>query len=196
MSQRPFASPAGASRADRLALEHPASIGVFDRYEQAQQAVDHLADHDFPVEQVMIVGTDLRQVERVTGRLDQQRVALGGLLSGMWMGLFAGLLFMLLDGQGPAALVTPVLCGALFGLVWALAGYALTRGRRDFTSVTQVVATRYEVLVEHQLQGRAREMLREAGLLGAMTPPGTLRPGAPHGEEHRDGREGTTRHDS
>ena len=28
----------------------------------------------------------------------------------------------------------------------AIAGYAATRGQRDFSSVTQVVATRYEVL--------------------------------------------------
>ena len=41
----------------------------------------------------MIVGTELKQVERVTGRLTTGRVALGGLLSGVWMGLFIGLIF-------------------------------------------------------------------------------------------------------
>ena len=40
--------------------------------------------------------------------------------------------------------------GAAFGAIWALLGYAMTRGRRDFSSVTQVVATRYEVLVPAQ----------------------------------------------
>ena len=51
------------------------------------------------------------------------------------------------------------LFGAIFGLVWALAGYAATRGRRDFTSVSQVVATRYEVLVEHKFAEQARQVL-------------------------------------
>ena len=45
-----------------------------------------------------------------------------------------------------------MLFGALFGLIWALVGYAATRGQRDFSSVTQVVATRYEVLVEHKVR--------------------------------------------
>ena len=45
----------------------------------------------------MIVGTELKQIERVTGRLTTGRVALGGLLSGVWMGLFVGLIFSLFD---------------------------------------------------------------------------------------------------
>ena len=52
-----------------------------------------------------------------------------------------------------------VLFGAFFGLAWALMGYGLTRGRRDFTSVSQVVATRYEVLTEHKLAQQARDLL-------------------------------------
>ena len=55
--------------------------------------------------------------------------------------------------------VGAVLFGAFFGLVWALLGYALTRGRRDFVSVSQVVATRYEVLTEHKYAQQARDLL-------------------------------------
>lgn len=171
MSPSPINTPGAASMAERLTLEWPASVAVFDRYTQAQEAVDHLADNAFPVQNVMIVGTDLRQVERVTGRLTQQKVALGGLASGMWMGLFVGLIFSIFDGQGTRTVITTVLFGALFGLVWALLGYAFTRGKRDFTSISQVVATKYEVLVEHQVQAQAREMLRSAGLLGAQGGP-------------------------
>lgn len=121
---QPQISPTSALTAEHLQLELPSSVGVFERYAEAQRAVDHLADHEFPVEQCMIVGTDLRQVERVTGRLTQTKVALGGMASGLWMGLFVGILFMTLDGQGPRAMVTPLLVGALFGLVWALIGYS------------------------------------------------------------------------
>ena len=69
--------------------------GSTTSYEQAQRAVDFLSDHEFPVENCMIVGTELKQIERVTGRLTTGRVALGGLLSGIWMGLFIGLIFSL-----------------------------------------------------------------------------------------------------
>lgn len=138
------------------------SLGVHETYEQAQRAVDHLADNGFPVENCMIVGTDLKQVERVTGRLTWSRVSLGGVLSGLWLGLFVGLIFALFTTESPLAVViSTALFGAFFGLVWALVGYAAVRGRRDFTSVTQVVATRYEVMVEHKHAERGRELLAQ-----------------------------------
>jgi hypothetical protein len=144
-----------------LALDYPLSLGVHERYEDAQKTVDFLADHDFPVQNCLIVGTDLKQVERVTGRLTTGKVAMGGLLSGIWLGLFVGLIFSLFGEEGSALpmILSTVLFGAVFGLVWALAGYAVTRGRRDFTSVSQVVATRYEVLVEHKYAEQARQLL-------------------------------------
>ena len=51
--------------------------------------------------------------------------------------------------------------GALFGVIWALVGYAATRGQRDFSSVSRIVATRYEVLVEHKHAARGRELLTQ-----------------------------------
>ena len=77
------------------------------------------------------------------------------------MGLFVGLIVSLFsDGSGTIAIIlSTMVFGAIFGLVWALAGYAATRGRRDFTSVSQVVATRYEVLVEHKYAEQGRELL-------------------------------------
>ena len=57
--------------------------------------------------------------------------------------------------------------GAIFGLVWALIGYALTGGNRDFTSVMQVVATQYEVLVEHKFAAQARELLTKMDPMAA-----------------------------
>ena len=47
------------------------------------------------------------------------------------------------------------------GIVWALVGYAATRGQRDFSSVRVVVATRYEVLVEHKFLQQAQELLTQ-----------------------------------
>src|SRR6478752_2088775 len=143
-----------------LSLEFPLSLGVYERYEQAQKAVDFLSDNEFPVQNCLIVGTDLKQVERVTGRLTYGRVAAGGLLSGLWLGLFVGVVLSLFGtGSAWSIILSTLLFGAVFGLAWALAGYAATRGRRDFTSVSQVVATRYEVLVEHKFAEQGRQLL-------------------------------------
>ncbi len=122
-----------------LNLEYPMSLGRYEKYEEAQKAVDYLSDHEFPVQNVLIVGTDLKQLERVTGRLTRARVAMGGVLSGMWLGLFVGLVFSLFDPQstGSGSIILTVAFGALFGLMWALIGYQVTGGQRDFTSVTQ-----------------------------------------------------------
>ncbi len=158
-----FASAAGPGTPDSpLRLEFPQSLAVYDDYASAQRAVDFLADQKFPVEQCMIVGTDLKRIERITGRLTYGRVAAGGALSGLWLGLFVGLVFALFTTTGGVGVVLgSTVFGAVFGLVWAIAGYAATRGRRDFSSTTQVVATRYEVLVEHKVAADARELLSQ-----------------------------------
>jgi hypothetical protein len=142
-------------------LQFPQSLGVFDAYADAQKAVDYLSDEEFPVENCLIVGTDLKQVERVTGRLTTSRVAMAGAASGAWLGLLIGLLLGIFAQEGNylTTVLTGLGLGVVFGVVWALIGYAATRGRRDFSSVTKVVATRYEVLVEHKLLARGQELL-------------------------------------
>jgi hypothetical protein len=160
----------GSNPRSPLPLEYPQSLAVYEDYAQAQKAVDFLSDQKFPVEQCMIVGTDLKRIERITGRLTTGRVAAGGLLSGIWLGLFVGLIFALFtDEDVLGVILSTILIGALFGVIWALIGYAMTRGQRDFSSVTQVVATRYEVLVEHKVAAQARELL--AQLPGATPDP-------------------------
>jgi hypothetical protein len=162
--------PTGLPGANPLRLQYPQSLAVYDDYAAAQKSVDFLSDNKFPVEHLMIVGTDLKRVERITGRLTTGRVALGGLLSGLWLGLFVGLIFsFFVDENILAMIVSTMLLGAVFGIIWALLGYALARGQRDFSSVTQVVATKYEVLVEHKVAGQARELL--AKLPGALPNP-------------------------
>ena len=42
-------------------------VGSYPTYAQAQAAVDHLADEEFPVHEVTIVGVDLMQVEDLEG---------------------------------------------------------------------------------------------------------------------------------
>jgi hypothetical protein len=177
--------PGGRSGFATLSLDYPMSLGVFDKYEDAQKAVDTLSDKQFPVENCLIVGTDLKQLERVTARLTWGRVGLGGLLSGVWLGLFVGLVLMLFtQPSNPLDLLLWTAgYGAVFGLVWSLVGYAFTRGARDFSSVSQVVATRYEVFVEHKFAQQGRQILAEAGIVSVYQPPssgsGPTQPPAP-----------------
>lgn len=145
-----------------LDLEYPKSLGIYDGYPEAQRVVDYLSDSAFEVRNLAIVGTDLRSVERVTGRLTRRKVAAAGAISGFWMGLFVGIAFALFSQQGQIGfLFTTPLLGAVFGLVWGQLGFtAITRGgTRDFASVSQVIATRYEVLVEHRFAEAARELI-------------------------------------
>lgn len=141
------------------------SLGVYDDYDGAQRAVDYLSDHDFPVQNCMIVGTELKQVERVTGRLTWGRVLTGGALTGLWLGVFVGLVFSLFGSTKDTlpTLLSTMLFGVLFGVCWAAAGYAVSRGQRDFTSVSTVVATKYEVLVEHKFAEQGRDLLARMG---------------------------------
>ncbi|WP_068422907.1 general stress protein [Janibacter terrae] len=146
---------------NQLGLDYPMSLGTYDSYREAQRAVDYLADNEFPVQDVMIVGTDLKQVERVRGRLTSGKVVLGGVLSGIWIGVFVGLIFAMFEG-GEGLLVrmiSTMAMGAVFGAVWAWLGYRSTGGQRDFTSVSQVVASRYEVLTEHKHAHAGRELM-------------------------------------
>jgi hypothetical protein len=138
--------------AEIFSLEYPQPLGVFDKYADAQKAVDFLSDNEFPVENVLIVGTELKQVERVTGRLTWGKVLSAGAASGAWLGLLIGALLSIFS-DGSSVVVTilgGIAFGIVFGIISGAMGYGATRGQRDFSSVQKVVATKYEVLVEHK----------------------------------------------
>ena len=51
MSQQPgMGRGMNAARMSALTLDYPMSLGVYDKYEDAQKAVDFLSDHEFPVQ--------------------------------------------------------------------------------------------------------------------------------------------------
>ena len=74
-------------------------------------------------------------------------------------------------------MLSTVIFGALFGIAWAAAGYAFTGGQRDFSSVSLIVPSKYEVLVEHKFAQQARDILGSAGLGAGATGPGFSTPG-------------------
>ncbi|GAB3080538.1 hypothetical protein CAQUA_07270 [Corynebacterium aquatimens] len=148
-----------------IALERPSGwpVASFRSYSDAQAAVDGLSDRQFPVEALTIVGVDLMQVEKVTGRLTWPRILGAGALSGLWLGLFVGLLFMLF-GEPFLSLISALLIGLIFGVVFAAMSYWLTNGKRDFSSATAIVAGRYDVLCEPSHAPAARDAIASMGL--------------------------------
>lgn len=147
-------------------------IGTYDTYLEAQRAVDYLSDEKFPVEHTTIVGNNLRQVEKITGRLTWGRAITGGLASGAWFGLFVGLLLGIFASGSSwlAAVLTGIVLGAVFGMTFGAIGYGQLRGRRDFTSRTAVVATTYDVLCDHKFAEEARNHLARLALKGDVNP--------------------------
>jgi hypothetical protein len=143
------------------------TVARFDDYESAQRAVDRLSDDGFPVEKLDVVGSDLRLVERVTGRLTRGRAAGAGALSGLWVGLLFGVLLGLFTSGHSflAVAVTGAALGVLWGAVFGFVAHASTKGQRDFSSVRQLVATHYDLIAREGTVDRARSMLSEAGLL-------------------------------
>ncbi len=141
------------------------TVATYTSYLEAQAAVDLLSDKGFPVENVQIVGHGLRLVEKVTGRMTSAKAALYGALSGAWFGLFVGALFALFKDSDNTDLLwflgVPVVIGAVWGALFGFIGHLGTRGQRDFTSLQQFVASRYEVSVAHSLSMRARQILGE-----------------------------------
>src|SRR5699024_6049492 len=103
------ATPAAGRRGGPARLPTPPKgwpIGSYPTYAEAQRAVDYLSDQQFPVHQVTIVGVDLMQVERVTGRLTWPKVLGGGVLTGAWLGLFIGLVLGFFSPNLGSALAT------------------------------------------------------------------------------------------
>lgn len=141
-------------------------VGQYGTYAEAQRVVDHLADNDFPVGEVTIVGVDLMLVERVIRRLTWGRVLGAGALSGAWFGLFVGVLLSLFNQQGSAIgpILVGLVTGVVFGVVFAAAGYASSRGRRDFDSASQLVAGRYDVLCQPRHAEQARDMIAKLSM--------------------------------
>jgi hypothetical protein len=144
-------------------------VGSYDSYEQAQAAVDYLSDEKFPVENVTIIGTDLRMIEKVTGRLTWGRAIGAGAAGGAWWGLFVGLLLGIFSSSGTSwigSVLSGLLIGLVFGAVFGAISYGATQGRRDFTSTSKILAARYDVMCNPAHAEDARAHLARFSLRG------------------------------
>ena len=111
-------------------------IGTYPTYAKAQEAVDYLSDNQFPVENVTIVGTDLRLVERVTGRLTAVRRRARRRPDRCDLGPVPrhGRHAVRRQQRDPHRPVVTLLIGAGFGALSGSLAYGATGGKRDFTS--------------------------------------------------------------
>ena len=130
-------------------------------YSEAEALVDRLSDAGFPVEHVRIVGTGIRSVEQVTGRMTRGKAALTGAASGAWFGLFLGLFFGIfaVGASWFGLLAFGLLVGGAWGALFGFLGHLATGGRRDFSSVRGMEAERYLVEVDAGFSLQASEIL-------------------------------------
>ncbi|WGT46575.1 hypothetical protein QH948_10515 [Tessaracoccus lacteus] len=143
-----------------MRLEFPQQVAEYPTYEEAQAAVDFLADQKFAIQNLMIVGSNLKMLERVTGRRTWGTVLAQGAVSGITSGLFVGLmLYLFMANAGLQIVWVGLAMGILFGVIASGLGYALSGGKRDFNSARQTVAATYEVLAEHKVAQEARDLL-------------------------------------
>ncbi|MCT2087120.1 hypothetical protein M3D75_13440 [Microbacterium enclense] len=166
-----FAGPVGAGR-DEVGEK----VASFPTYEKAQKAVSSLIAGEVPARDIAIVGSGLRSIERITGRLGYATAARSGALNGLMLGLLFAFIFVLgTPTVQISAFIGVLLVGMALGMLLSLGTYSIVRRRRDFASVMQVTADHYDVCVAAPSLAKARGLLGPAGV--ARTP--AERPAAP-----------------
>ncbi|SDN46793.1 hypothetical protein SAMN05216355_104115 [Actinomyces ruminicola] len=185
MTQSQFSTQAAPLGMARGGIPRGDEVASFATYAEAQHAVDSLSDSGFPVQYLAIIGTDLRQVERITGRMSWGRAVANGAMSGLWIGLFFAAMMLLLGpstGTG-TVLIAAIIMGVIWGMLFQVVAYAVTRGKRDFTSISQVVASRYSIIASQLATEAARAL---ADIPGNLTRGGEA---ARRAEERRAARQ-------
>lgn len=151
------------------------TVASFPTYEGAQKAVSALIAAEIPARDIAIVGHDLRSVERVTGRLGYAEAARSGAINGLLLGMLFSAILVLGSPSVPIqAFVGVLFVGIAIGMLLSLITYALVRRRRDFASVMQVVAERYDVTVS-----AAADVAKARGVLGPSSPAVPVTPATP-----------------
>lgn len=157
----PVAPPSVAAGTEQAAPGRATvTIATYGNYADAQRTIDYLSDKGFPVQHTAIVGTDLRLVENVIGRLTIGRAAIGGLASGAWFGLFFGLIVgIFTNANWLGVILATVLIGAVWGAIFGAIAHRATGGRRDFTSRSTLQASQYAITVDSDNADEARHMI-------------------------------------
>lgn len=145
-------------------------IASFPTYEQAQKAVSSLIAAEIPARDIAIVGSGLRSIERITGKLGYATAARSGALNGLMLGLLFAFIFVLGTPTAQiSAFIGVLLVGMALGMLLSLGTYSIVRRRRDFASVMQVAADHYDVCVAATSVHKARGVLGPTGTAARTT---------------------------
>lgn len=168
---------AGARKQKYTELPTGVEVASFRQYHEVLAAMEKLSTEEFPVQKVSIVGSDMRSVERVVGAMSYAKAALSGALSGAWIGFFFGLLLMLWGGAESAGFFAfAILVCVGFGMISGVISYALSKKRKNFRSVSQLIPAVYTLVVEPDGAGEARRILGPSVTLPPVAPPPTDHP--------------------
>lgn len=138
---------------NRLSVKHPqmptgTEVAAFRTHQEASGAVERLAENQFPITAVTIVGSDLHMAEKVLTKLTPAKVALTGATQGLTWGLFMGIFAILFYPQAPALVpLIAIVVGVLLGMVLSTTAWALSKNRGSFAAQSGLVASRYAILV-------------------------------------------------
>ncbi|MFC7790005.1 general stress protein [Microbacterium sp. MAHUQ-60] len=132
-------------------------------YEVAQKTVSKLIAGEIPAREIAIVGQGVRTVERVTGRLGYAAAARSGAINGVLIGLVLSAIMLFGNPDAPISLFLGfILVGVALGMIMSLITYSIVRRRRDFASMTQMLADHYEVRVQAASLAKARQVMGSA----------------------------------
>jgi hypothetical protein len=139
-------------------------VGEFTNYGDAVDLVDRIVAGGFAANLVAIVGSDLKSVERIRGRITYGRMAMNGALNGAWLGLFVGLIFASATSASTFTndVVAAAVLGAGLGMIWGVARMSMRGARRQFISGSVIIAASYQVVVPNGLGGKASELAAKA----------------------------------
>lgn len=135
-------------------------VASFGERGNAAAFVDRLVEQGVDVAGARIVGSDLRLVEQVRGPSGWVRSITNAAATGVLFGMVLGLLLGLFDPVAPGTsaffgMLFGGVLGLVMGAVWGALAHSL-RGRDQFDSRMGLVAARYDVLVERDVEPAAR----------------------------------------
>ena len=140
-----------------MSLPRGETLATFDAYASAQKLINSLVSDGVPFRSLSIVGTEVNLVERVIGKIGYGRAALSSAMSGSWLGVLAGLIFVIVS---PTDVITPIVAGGIIGagigmvvgmVLFTLAG----SNRRSYRSMQHIIAQSYRVVVEPEAHQQA-----------------------------------------
>ncbi len=148
-------------------------LAQFKNYREAVKAVEQLVENGFPPSLISIIGSDLKTVETLKGKLGYGRVALSGAVTGSWIGLFFGLVFGATSSAEQVVvtnLTAGIVIGAGIGMFFNVIRFSLARNKRTFISGQAVVAKKYDVVVPVGQLNEAKKAMKLKPTVAAKKP--------------------------